>query len=151
MTITCNVRPASFLVSRGEIQAAIEKHTTLISEVQRGEDLYRTSLGWLDVGTQKIDELAHVAKHVNQIAEVMIVIGIGGSNRGAVAALEVLKRTTTSPTTLYFAGDTLSETRLADAMEVLKTKSVVLNVIAKDFTTDGPGITLLMMLSAMQA
>jgi len=151
MTITCNVRPASFLVSRGEIQAAIEKHTTLISEVQRGEDLYRTSLGWLDVGTQKIDELAHVAKHVNQIAEVMIVIGIGGSNRGAVAALEVLKRTTTSPTTLYFAGDTLSETRLADAMEVLKTKSVVLNVIAKDFNTVEPGITFRMLRSAMQA
>jgi len=151
MTITCNVSPASFLVSEGEIHAAIHRQSSLIAAVQRGEAQYSGSLGWLDVKTQNIEELVRVAKHVQSVAEVMIVIGIGGSNRGAVAALEILKRTSTSPTTLYFAGDTLSPTRLADALEVLKTKSVVLNVIAKDFNTVEPGITFRMLRSAMQA
>lgn len=141
---------ASFVVSESEIRATIEQYQLLISDVQRGEEQYSGSLGWLDVRAQEIEELVHVANRVNQIAEVMIVIGIGGSNRGAVAALEALKRTSLSSTTLYFAGDTLSSTCLSDALAVIEHKSVVLNVIAKDFNTVEPGITFRMLRSAMQ-
>ncbi len=151
MTITCNTDPASSLVSGKDIEAAIERHAALIAEVQKGEPQYAGSLGWLDVKARNVDGLIELAMHVNRIAEVMIVIGIGGSNRGAVAALEALKRTVASPTTLYFAGDTLSATRLADALEVVENKSVVLNVIAKDFNTVEPGITFRMLRNAMQA
>jgi glucose-6-phosphate isomerase len=145
------MQSASFVVSESEIRTTIEQNQSLISDVQRGEEQYSGSLGWLDVRAQKIDELVRVANRVNQIAEVMIVIGIGGSNRGAVAALQVLKRTSSSPTTLYFAGDTLSSTCLADALAVIEHNSVVLNVIAKDFNTVEPGITFRMLRSAMQA
>lgn len=151
MTITCTMQSASFVVSESEIHTTIEQNQSLISDVQRGEEQYSGSLGWLDVRAQKIDELVRVANRVNQIAEVMIVIGIGGSNRGAVAALQVLKRTSSSPTTLYFAGDTLSSTCLGDALKVIEHKSVVLNVIAKDFNTVEPGITFRLLRSAMQA
>lgn len=151
MTITCNTQPASFLVSEREMHAAIEANSTLIGGVQRGEEQYEGFLGWLDVQKQELEEIENQAVRVKELAQVMIVIGIGGSNRGAAAALEVLKRTCTSPTSLFFAGDTLSSTRLADALDLIESKSVVLNVIAKDFNTVEPGITFRLLRRAMQA
>jgi len=45
-----------------------------------------------------------------------------------------------SPTRIVFAGDTMSGAALRDIVEIVKSESVMLNVIAKDFNTLEPGI-----------
>ena len=150
MNITCNTKPAVSHVSEQEINTYLHHKKHIIESVQRGLAQDKGSLGWFTVEQSCSKELHEIAAKVQGMAEVMIVIGIGGSNRAAIAALEALKRTVNSPTTLYFAGDSMSTTRLQDALHLVRTKSVVLNVIAKDFNTVEPGIWFRMLRKAMQ-
>lgn len=150
MNINCNTHPAVSHVSENEILSALHTQKDLIKAIQAGLEQDKPHLGWFHVDQACSAELHALAGKVRQMAEVMIVIGIGGSNRAAIAALEALKRKAKSPTTLYFAGDSLSGTRLQDALHLVRTKSVVLNVIAKDFNTVEPGIWFRMLRSAMQ-
>ncbi len=150
MNITCNTQRTVSHVSEQDVQAYLQDNKGLIESVQRGVEQDKGSLGWFCVDQGCSKELHALAAKVQGIAEVMIVIGIGGSNRAAIAAMDALGRTAKSPTTLYFAGDSLSTTRLEDALHLVRTKSVVLNVIAKDFNTVEPGIWFRMLRSAMQ-
>ena len=150
MNINCTTKFAVSHVSEEEMTTYLETRRPLIEAVQTGLEQDRGSLGWFTVEKTCSKDLHEIAANVRRIAEVMIVIGIGGSNRAAIAALDALKRTANSPTTLYFAGDSLSTTRLQDALHLVETKSVVLNVIAKDFNTVEPGIWFRMLRKAMQ-
>lgn len=150
MNITCNTQRTASHVSEREMQAYLQDNKGLIEAVQAGLEQDKGSLGWFAVDLACSKELHALAAKVQGMAEVMIVIGIGGSNRAAIAALDALGRTAKSPTTLYFAGDSLSTTRLEDALHLVRTKSVVLNVIAKDFNTVEPGIWFRMLRFAMQ-
>ena len=150
MNITCTTQNTSSHVSETEMQTYLQDNRGLIESVQAGLEQDKGSLGWFAVDLACSKELHALAAKVRGMAEVMIVIGIGGSNRAAIAALDALRRTADSPTTLYFAGDSLSTTRLQDALHLVRTKSVVLNVIAKDFNTVEPGIWFRMLRSAMQ-
>jgi len=150
MNITCNTQSAVSRVSEQEIKTYLQTKKEIIEAVQTGLEQDKGSLGWFTVDRTCSKELHEIAAKVQGQAEVMIVIGIGGSNRAAIAALDALARTATSPTTLYFAGDSMSTTRLQDALHLVRTKSVVLNVIAKDFNTVEPGIWFRMLRFAMQ-
>lgn len=150
MNITCNINAAVSQVSEQEIKTYLQNKKEIIEAVQTGLEQDKGSLGWFTVEQTCSKELHEIAQKVQGMADIMIVIGIGGSNRAAIAALDALKRTATSPTTLYFAGDSMSTTRLQDALHLVRTKSVVLNVIAKDFNTVEPGIWFRILRSAMQ-
>lgn len=150
MNITCKTHDIPGFVTDQEIDKNIAENRELLCSVQRGRAEDTGYLGWFSVGMEGLDRVQAEAERVRNLAEVMIVIGIGGSNRAAVAALQALKREVKSSTTLFFAGDTLSPTRLEDALDCIETKSVVLNVIAKDFKTVEPGITFRMLRSALQ-
>ncbi len=150
MNISCNTQNSVSHVSEQDVQAYLQDNRGLIESVQRGVEQDKGSLGWFCVDLGCSSELHAIASKVRSMAEVMIVIGIGGSNRAAIAAMDALRRKADSPTTLYFAGDSLSTTRLQDALNLVRTKSVVLNVIAKDFNTVEPGIWFRMLRSAMQ-
>ncbi|HKL59880.1 MAG TPA: hypothetical protein VJ863_08280 [Sphaerochaeta sp.] len=150
MNIKCNTKRAVSHVSEEDLQTYLLGNKSLIESVQAGLEQDKASLGWFTVPQECSPELQALAAKVQNMAEVMIVIGIGGSNRAAIAALDALRRTADSPTTLYFAGDSLSTARLQDALHLVRTKSVVLNVIAKDFNTVEPGIWFRMLRSAMK-
>ncbi|MBU3112090.1 glucose-6-phosphate isomerase [Clostridium lacusfryxellense] len=109
-------------------------------------------LGWIDlpVNYDKA-EFARIKKAADKIksnSEVLIVIGIGGSYLGARAAIETLchsfhnslssdKRK--SPA-VFFAGNNISSTYMADLIDLVEGKDFSVNVISKSGTTTEPAI-----------
>jgi glucose-6-phosphate isomerase len=103
-------------------------------------------LGWLDLPTSitknSIAALSEKAKEIREKADVLICVGIGGSYLGAKAAIEYL-----SPSfeglrkpQVFFAGHSINSDYLADLLELVKDRSVAVNVISKSGTTTEPGI-----------
>ena len=91
--------------------------------------------GWydLDVDTNNIIE---VSKSIRENADVLIVIGIGGSYLGAQAVIEALSPyfNRSKPEIIYL-GTNLSSDYMYDLMEYVKDKSVYVNVISKSGNT----------------
>lgn len=109
-------------------------------------------LGWLDL-PQKYDkaEFARIRKAAARIrrqADVLIVIGIGGSYLGARAAIEFLSghfqamqtRKQRKAPLVLFAGQNLSADYLSDLLAFIDGKKVAINVISKSGTTTEPAI-----------
>jgi glucose-6-phosphate isomerase len=102
-------------------------------------------LGWLHL-PQNYDreELARIkdaAQEVQANADAFVVIGIGGSYLGARAAIEMLTPSFTSKQVpIYYVGNNLSSSYLADLLSLLESKDVYLNVISKSGTTTEPAL-----------
>ncbi|MCI8514619.1 MAG: glucose-6-phosphate isomerase [Lachnospiraceae bacterium] len=109
-------------------------------------------LGWVDLPVDyDKEEFARIKKAAEKIqsdSDVLLVIGIGGSYLGARAAIEFLgknfynqmpKEERKGPE-VYFVGNSISSSYLADLMRLVKDKDVSLNVISKSGTTTEPAI-----------
>ncbi len=140
MTITCRTDAAS-RVSEQEILDAIALNAPLIEAVQRGEEAYRPYLGWYEINGALIDRIEAEARRIQSLASVMIVIGIGGSNRATIGVYDALKAARPRATSLLFSGDSLSAQHLQEALKLIRSSDVAVTVIAKDFNTIEPGIT----------
>ncbi|MBQ0126248.1 MAG: glucose-6-phosphate isomerase [Clostridiales bacterium] len=125
-----------------EIDAAVK---TLEDRNGAGNDF----LGWVDLPVDyDKDEFARIkaaAKKIQKSCDVFVVIGIGGSYLGARAAIEfvkgnnynALKKKTPD---IYFVGNDISSSHLADVIALCKGKDVCVNVISKSGTTTEPAI-----------
>ena len=93
-------------------------------------------LGWLDLplkyDKEELARIRQAAARIRREADILIVIGIGGSYLGARAAIEVLshsfqallsKKQRKSPL-VVFAGNNLSASYLADLFDLIEGKSV---------------------------
>lgn len=120
-------------------------HAALHSGTGLGNDF----IGWVDLPTNyDKEEFARIKKAAEKIksdTDVFVVIGIGGSYLGARAAIEFL----TSPNynalakdtpQIYFTGNSISSSALADIMELCEGKDVSINMISKSGTTTEPAI-----------
>lgn len=107
-------------------------------------------LGWVNLPSSiddaQLKEIEAVAKVLVSKAEVVVVIGIGGSYLGAKAVLDALsnnfdhlQQKRTAPVVL-FAGQNLSEDYIYELMEVLKGREIATIVISKSGTTTEPAI-----------
>jgi glucose-6-phosphate isomerase len=146
---------AEGLVSAAETRQKIGANEALIEGVLRGSVWNERALGWFSTEDSapeaELERIQAEADRVRAMADVMVVIGIGGSNRGAMAAIQALRRRSSPGPRIVFAGDSLSASRLKDAVETVRNESVVLNVIAKDFNTVEPGIAFRVLREAMVA
>lgn len=137
--------PESKIIS---MQEQISKcHKTIINKTGKGNNF----LGWVDL-PEKLDidllkDIETEAKRIQNIAEVFVVIGIGGSYLGARAVIEALSHNFANilddkkkPKILY-AGNNISEDYLSDLLDVLDKKDYALTVISKSGTTTEPAIT----------
>jgi glucose-6-phosphate isomerase len=121
---------------------------TLLSKSGAGNDF----LGWIDLPVdydkEEFARIKEATKKIQSDSEVLIVIGIGGSYLGARAAIEflqhsfynVLSKEDRKTPEIYFAGNSISSTYLADLMEVIKGKDFSVNIISKSGTTTEPAI-----------
>ncbi len=104
-------------------------------------------LGWIDytdkVDTKMIDEIALIANEIQELADVLVVIGIGGSFLGAKAIQDALGSYFPVPgeVEVIYAGNQLSSTYLEQLLKYIQNKEVYLNVISKSGTTTEPAIT----------
>lgn len=125
-----------------------EAHKMLHNKTGQGNDF----LGWIDLPVNyNKEEFARIKKAAEKIrsnSEVLIVIGIGGSYLGARAAIEGLSHTfynnlskdkRKSPI-IYYVGNNISSTYMADLLEAVEGKDISVNVISKSGTTTEPAI-----------
>lgn len=123
-------------------------HESLHNRTGAGKDF----LGWIDLPLNyDKDEFARIKKSAEKIksdSDVLIVIGIGGSYLGARAAIEMLtnnfhialdKEKTKIPK-IFYAGNNISSTYMAELLQVIDGKDVSLNIISKSGTTTEPAI-----------
>ncbi|MFL0167786.1 glucose-6-phosphate isomerase [Candidatus Clostridium helianthi] len=137
-------------------EAELENMESMVKAVH--EDLHNKTgagndfLGWVDLPVNyDKEEFARIKKAAEKIksdSDVLIVIGIGGSYLGARAAIEMLtnnfhnvlgsdKRKVPQ---IFFAGNNISSTYMAELIQVIEGKDVSLNVISKSGTTTEPAI-----------
>lgn len=131
----------------GEMQAMV---TAADKELREGTGAGNDFRGFLDlpVAYDK-DEFARIkaaAKKIQDDSEVFVAIGIGGSYLGARMAVDFLSHTFRNYEPgrklpeVYFAGNSISGSYLADLVDMIGDRSFSLNVISKSGTTTEPSI-----------
>lgn len=125
-----------------------EAHEKLMNGTGAGNDF----LGWVnlpnDYDKAEYARIKAAAEKIRNTAEVLIVIGIGGSYLGAKAAIDIFtnsfynlqKDSDRKAPQIFFAGNSCSSTYLSDLIELVKDKEICLNVISKSGTTTEPAI-----------
>ncbi|MCM8711878.1 glucose-6-phosphate isomerase [Clostridium sp. SYSU_GA19001] len=125
-----------------------EAHNMLHRGTGAGSDF----LGWIDLPVNyDKDEFERIKKAADKIksnSDVLIVIGIGGSYLGARAAIEmlshsfynILPKAKRNTPLVYFAGNNISSTYMAELLEAIGGLDVSVNVISKSGTTTEPAI-----------
>ena len=120
-------------------------HEELTDGIGAGNDF----IGWLTLPTDyDKDEFARIkaaAERIKKNSEVFIVIGIGGSYLGARAAIEFLKSPNYNALKkdtpdIYYTGNSISSTALAELLEICEGKDISINMISKSGTTTEPAI-----------
>ncbi len=125
-----------------------EAHDMLHNKSGAGNDF----LGWVDLplnyDKDEFKRIKAAAEKIKSDSDVLIVIGIGGSYLGARAAIEMLSNTfynnlpkdKRKTPEIYFVGNNISSTYIADLLDLIEGKEVSVNVISKSGTTTEPAI-----------
>ena len=131
----------------------IQSQVTLADkELREGTGPGNDFLGWIDLpenyDKEEYARIKESAEKIRSNSEALIVIGIGGSYLGARAAIDFLSHSFVDQLDdadrdapkIYYAGNNISSTYLADLIEVVKDKDFSINVISKSGTTTEPAI-----------
>ncbi len=101
-------------------------------------------LGWVDLPVRARQEIAPVldaAERIRTEADVLIVVGIGGSYLGARAVIEALRSPFAADgPTVVFAGQHIDGGYLRSLMDACADRRVCVNVISKSGTTTEPAL-----------
>ncbi len=125
-----------------QLQAA---HELLTSGKGPGGDF----TGWVTLPTdydkEEFQRIKAAARRVKENSDVFVVIGIGGSYLGARAAIEFLKSDhyndlKKDTPDIYYAGNSISSTALAELVSICEGKDISINMISKSGTTTEPAI-----------
>lgn len=149
INIKVNTEAVKSFVDDNQIYAFQKKidwaHQQLIEKTGAGNDF----LGWVDLPSSIDDEILtdilKTANSITQMAEVYVVIGIGGSYLGARAVIEALQNHFSLmlpgkfPKIIY-AGQNISEDYLSELMDLLDKKDYAVSVISKSGTTTEPAL-----------
>ena len=120
-------------------------HKTVNEKNGLGNDF----LGWVDLpynyDKEEFARIKAAAKKIQSDTDVLIVIGIGGSYLGARAAIEFLKgpyynTIRDGAPEIYFSGNSISGSNLADLLKICEGKRVSVNIISKSGTTTEPAV-----------
>ncbi|GEL76393.1 glucose-6-phosphate isomerase [Tenuibacillus multivorans] len=130
------------IITQGKEAELRHIHENLYAKKGQGSDF----LGWLDwtsgLSEDFLNQLKTAAERIRKQADVLIVIGIGGSYLGAKAVIEALQpHFEKNPEfEVLFAGHQVSGSYLKQLMNYIEDKEVALNVISKSGTTTEPAL-----------
>ncbi len=125
-----------------------DAHQMLHDKTGAGNDY----LGWVnlpaDYDKEEFARIKKAAEKIRSDSDVLVVIGIGGSYLGARAAVEMLSHSFYNSLdkdkrkgpAVFFAGNSISSTYLADLLDAVEGKDISVNVISKSGTTTEPAI-----------
>ena len=147
--IKLNTKYAEGIVSVDELnsmaQSAVSAMNTLHNKTGEGNDF----LGWVTLPTdydkEEFSRIKKAAEYIKNNADVLIVIGIGGSYLGARAVIEALKSSNYNllkkdTPQIYFIGNSISPQSLNEIVSLCEGKDICVNVISKSGTTTEPAI-----------
>lgn len=126
-----------------------------IQEIKKTLEKKESMLDWYDVDTciskEELKRIKQVAKDVRDNADVLVVIGIGGSYLGAKAVIDMFSSYfKSSKPEIVFAGYNISSEYMSELLEYIKDKSVYVNVVSKSGTTLEPAIAFDLVLESMK-
>ena len=149
MTLSLNQQYLSKFVTAQELKDIQPEITAadklLTSKSGAGNDF----LGWVDLpknyDKEEFARIKTAAKKICDSCDVFIVIGIGGSYLGARAVIEFIKsplynNLAKKTPDIYYAGNSLSASSLAELISICEGKDVCINVISKSGTTTEPAV-----------
>jgi len=120
-------------------------HDTLNNKTGLGSDF----LGWVDLPVNydkdEFKRIKAAAERIKEKADILIVIGIGGSYLGARSAIELLKspfynNLKKDTPDIYFVGNNISPTYLNEVISICEGKDFCVNIISKSGTTTEPAL-----------
>ena len=143
---------AKQFVSKDEMDAMSHQAEYAKQTLVEGTGSGNAFLGWIDLPVNyDKEEFARIKKAAAKIqsdSDVLLVIGIGGSYLGARAAIEFLRhgfynnipKELRKTPEIYYCGNSLSPTYLAQLIELVGDRDFSVNVISKSGTTTEPAI-----------
>ena len=149
MSVKLNEKFLSGFVSSHEVEYlkpfAKVAHELLLSGKGQGNDFH----GWVklpvDYDKEEFARIKIAAEKIKKNADILVVIGIGGSYLGARAAIEFVKsplynNLKKDTPDIYFAGNNISTTALTELLSICEGKDIAVNVISKSGTTTEPAV-----------
>lgn len=132
-------------------QISEERFTSLLKQAHIQKEKLKNKtwawsdfLGWVDLPNQieknLIEDILQTAKKLQEISDIVVVVGIGGSYLGAKAALDMLSPNFWAKKEIIFAGIDIDGDYLSELLEYLRGKNFSVVVISKSGTTTEPAI-----------
>ena len=149
MAITVETKYLNGLVGAHELTALQDQITAAHDRLHAGTGPGSDFLGWMDLPVnydkEEFARIKAAAARIQEDTDIFIAIGIGGSYLGARAVIDFLKspnynaKKKNTPD-VYFAGNSISSTALAELLELCEGRRVSINGISKSGTTTEPAI-----------
>ncbi len=149
MAIKLNAKYLESFVQPHELTAIAPLVTAAHNTLEARDGLGNDFLGWVNLpenyDKDEFERIKVAAERIKEKADVLIVIGIGGSYLGARAAIELLKspfynNLTKDTPDIYFVGNNISPTYLNEVLSICEGKDICVNVISKSGTTTEPAL-----------
>ena len=149
MSVKLNTKYLAKFIEQEEYQAIKPFISAADTMIREKTGLGNDFLGWVDLpeayDKEEFARIKAAAKRINQQSDILIVIGIGGSYLGARVAIEFVKSPNYNnlpkeTADIYFVGNNISSTYLAEILELCKDKDLSVNVISKSGTTTEPAV-----------
>lgn len=121
-------------------QVVSNAHKMLHEKTGQGSDY----LGWIDLPVdydkEEFAQIKECAEEIKKNSEALVVLGIGGSYLGARAVIEFIKSNNYNlvkkdTPDIYFGGNTISSSAVAELKQLIDGKDFSINVISKSGTT----------------
>ena len=149
MGLEFNSNYADSFLRKNDIEGLRAQVSAAHKAIEEKSGLGNDFLGWVDLPVnydkEEFERIKKAAKKIQGDTDVLLVIGIGGSYLGARAAIEFLRgqnynRIRKGVPEIYFTGNSISGSALADIIEICENKRVSVNIISKSGTTTEPAV-----------
>ncbi len=149
MAIQFNYSYAKDFIRENDLKGLETQVLAAHNTVNNKDGLGNDFLGWVtlpfDYDKEEFARIKKAAEKIRKDTDILIVIGIGGSYLGARAAIEFLKgpyynNLRDNAPEIYFAGNSISGSYLADMLKMCEGKRVSVNIISKSGTTTEPAV-----------
>ncbi len=137
-------------IPQSEINSLKDKIESYNALLHNGEGAGNDFLGWVNlpssITAEQIAEINAAAEVLRSKAEIVIIIGIGGSYLGAKSVLDALSNNFNAllkerkDPIVLFAGQNISEDYMYELVELTKDREIATVVISKSGTTTEPAI-----------
>ena len=149
MSLKLNGKYVQKFVNEDEMSGIKAQVETAAKVLHDRTGLGNDFLGWLDLPVdydkEEFSRIKAAAEKIKKTADVLIVIGIGGSYLGARAAIELLKspfynNMKKDTPDIYYVGNNINPTYLQEILSICEGRDIAVNVISKSGTTTEPAL-----------